>query len=117
MKTLASVAFGAAALTAASVGLAEPASARTNVGVYVSPYGIGVTLNPNYCSDYWYRRNNWDYCARYYGYYDNGYWPSYGGYYSGYRVRHFDHRRNDNHWRGDNNWRGDNHRGGDHRHH
>ena len=117
MKTLASVAFGAAALTAASVGLAEPASARSNVGVYISPYGIGVTLNPNYCSDYWYRRNHWDYCARYdgdydNGYYDNDYWPFFGGYYSGYRVRHYDHDRHH-----DNHWGGNDHRGGDHRHH
>ena len=111
MKTFASIAFGTAALAAASIGLAEPASARTNVGVYISPYGIGVTLNPNYCSDYWYRRNHWDYCARYYGYYDNSFSPFFGGYYSGYRVRHYDYRRHDNHWRGND------HRGGDHRRH
>ncbi|MBI1212745.1 MAG: hypothetical protein GC190_14870 [Alphaproteobacteria bacterium] len=116
MNTFASVAFGAAALTAASVGLAEPASARTNVGVYISPYGIGVSLNPNYCSDYRFRRDHWDYCARYYGSY--GYWPNFGGYYGDYRVRHYDNRRHrdhENHWRG-NEHRG-NHRDGDHRHH
>src|SRR5690348_6867769 len=92
MNTFASVAFGAAALTAASLGLAEPAAARTNVGVYVSPYGFGVTLNPNYCSDYRWRQRHWDYCARYndYGYYDSGYWPFFGGYYDNYRFRHYD---------------------------
>ena len=113
MNTLASVAFGAVALTAASVGLSEPASARANVGVYVSPFGIGVSVNPNYCNDYWYRQNHWDYCARYAGNY-GGYYPSYyGGYYGGYRVRQYDR-----HDRGhDNHWRGNEHRGGDHRHH
>jgi hypothetical protein len=115
MNTLASVAFGAVALTAASVGFSEPAAARTNVGVYVSPYGIGVTLNPNYCSDYYFRQNHWDYCSRYYGSY--GYWPYFGGYYgTGYHVRH-DYDRHRGH---DNNWRGNEHRGnsgGEHRHH
>lgn len=106
MNTLASVAFGAAALTAATVGFAEPAAARTNVGAYVSPYGIGVAFNPNSCNDYWFRQNHWNYCAGYYGNY--GYWPYFGGYYGDYRVRHgYDHDRGRNHWRGDE------HRGGD----
>ena len=99
MNTFASVAFGAAALTATSLGFAEPAAARTNVGVYIGPNGIGVTLNPSYCSDYWFRQNHWDYCARYDGYYGNGYWPFFGGYYNDYRVRHhdFDRHRHDRH--------------------
>ena len=113
MNTLASVAFGAAALTAASVGLSEPASARTNVGVYISPYGIGVTFNPNYCSDYWYRQNHWDYCARFSGYNGGYYAPYFNGYYysNGIRYRHngWDrNRHNDNHRDRDD------HRGGDH---
>ena len=105
MNRFASLAIGAAALTAATVGLAEPAAARTNVGVYVSPYGIGVAFNPNSCSDYWFRQNHWDYCA---GYGSYGYWPYFGGYYGGYHERH-DYDRNRGH---DNHWRGDEHRGG-----
>lgn len=116
MKRFASIALGAAALTAASIGVAEPAAARTNVGVYVSPFGIGVALNPDNCGDYWFRQNHWNYCAEYYGSY--GYWPYFNGYYNnGHRVHHdFDRGRyNENHWRGDEH-RGGNH-GGDHRLH
>jgi hypothetical protein len=111
MNTLVSVAFGAVALTAASVGFSEPATARTNVGVYINPYGIGVAFNPNYCGDHWYRQNHWDYCARYDGY-DSGYYAPYfnGFFYSnGYRYRHYDWDRN----RHDNHGDRDDHRGGD----
>ena len=121
MKTLASVAFGTAALAASTLGFAEPAAARSNVGIYVSPYGIGVAFNPNYCGDYWYRQNHWDYCARYAGYYDNANWPFFGGYYNNYntRYRNFDRGRHDGWERGDHRG-GDRHdggnRGGDHHH-
>ena len=102
MKTWTSVAFGAVALAAASIGFAEPAAARGNVGIYVSPYGIGLNIDQgrNYCSDDWYRRNHWDYCSRFYSdYYDSGYaYPYFNDFYSnGYRLRH-------------NNWDGRNHR-------
>jgi hypothetical protein len=93
MKTLASLAFGAMALTAASIGLAQPASARGDVGVYVGPGGFGLSVESyrNYCRDRWYRHNHWNYCRRFYGgeynngygYYNNGY-NGYGYYNNGY---------------------------------
>jgi hypothetical protein len=113
MNTLASVAFGAVALATASIGFAQPAAARSDVGVYVSPFGIAVNFdrNRNYCGDYWYRRNHWDYCSRFY---DNGYGYNYfNGYYSnGYRLSHNDwDDRNRNHDRDDR--RGNDHRDND----
>jgi hypothetical protein len=93
MNTLASVAFGAVALAAASIGFAQPAAARSNVGIYVSPFGIaiGVDQNRNYCSDDWYRRNHWNYCSQFYGGYDGYYNNFNGGYYGNayrYSARH-----------------------------
>ena len=58
MKTLTSVAFGAVALAVASIGFAEPAAARGNVGIYVSPFAIGINVQEGraICRDDWYRR-------------------------------------------------------------
>ena len=52
MRTLASLAFGAITL-ASSMAFAEPAAARGNVGIYVSPYGIGISVDSyqDYCRD------------------------------------------------------------------
>jgi len=136
MKTLTSIAIGTLALAAASIGLAQPAAARDTVGIYVSPFGIGVSVDGhrNYCSDDWYRRYHWDYCSRFYRGYDNGYSNNYfNGYYSnGYRFSHNDrddrnHRRDDRYGsdRHDQGNRGDGERGawgsqggerGDHNH-
>ena len=88
MKTLASIAFGTVALAATSIGFAQPAAARSNVGIYVSPFGItvGVDQSRNYCSDDWSRRNHWNYCSRFYSPYDSGYYDSnyHKNYNSGY---------------------------------
>src|ERR1700690_2216053 len=120
MKTLASVAFGAIALATASIGFAEPAAARGDVGIYVGPFGFGVGVDryEGYCRDGWYRRNHWDNCGRYYdgGYYDNDYGYDNGyyrnGYYNGGHRRHGDDRgfRNRDH-------RGRDDRGGRNGHH
>jgi len=107
MNTFASLAFGAVALTAASIGFAEPAAARGNVGIYVSPYGLGVSVDGNrdYCRDYSFRYYHPDYCARY----DGAYYGDYGYYNSGFRFNdrgRGDRGRNDNHGHDGN--RGDN---------
>ena len=101
MKPFASLALGAIAL-ATSIGFAEPAAARSNVGVYVGPGGVGISVDQyrDRCRDGWYSRHHWDHCSRYgnSGYYDNGYNNGYYG--NGYRYnndwneRHRHHRHN-----------------------
>jgi len=87
MKTLASVLFGAGVLAVATMGAAQPASA--DVGVYVSPFGFGVSIESyrRYCGDPWYRHRYWGYCRRFYNNYDDeyGYFGDdyYGDYYRG----------------------------------
>ena len=119
MKTLASLAFGAFALTAASIALAQPASAR-DVGIHVGPSGFGISVETyrNYCRDGSYRREHWNYCQRFYrgrdrsdyGYYNSGdgYFVNRDDHYrdrqyyerDGYRWRHYD--RDDDGY--DNDW-------------
>ncbi len=79
MKSLISVAFGAAALATTAIGFATPAAARSDVGVYVGPGGLGVSVDSRRgCGDYWYRREHPYRCG--YGryeqryYYDNDDW-------------------------------------------
>ena len=76
MKIFASATLGAIAL--ATLGFAQPAAARSDVGVYVGPGGVGVSVDTyrSYCRDDRYRRDHWNYCSRFYGngsYYQNGY--------------------------------------------
>jgi hypothetical protein len=87
MKVMASALIGASLLAAASIGLSEPAAARTVVGAYVGPGGVGISVDTyrRYCRDEYYRRNHWSNCARFYG----G-----GAYYPNAYYRHHHHR----HW-------------------
>ena len=136
MRALASIAFGAIAL-ASSIGFAAPAAARSDVGVYISPYGFGVSVDRyrDYCRDRWYRRQHWNYCSRYYGghynnddgyFYNNnndGWGYNYGDRDDRYRDR--DNHRNRHHdgddygygERGDDGDRDDGGEGGGHSHH
>lgn len=96
MKSLLSIAFGAAALVTAA--FASPAEARSNVGVYIGPGGASVHVGSyNRCRDYWYRRNH-PYRCGYGHYYRERYYPYNYGYYRshhnyGYWRRH--HRHHD----------------------
>ena len=96
MKSLISVGFGAAALATSLFASATPAAARSDVGIYVGPGGLGVTaVNYRYsCRNYWYRRNH-PYRCGYGGYYrERYYYPRYHYYYDNdYRYRHRHHRR------------------------
>ena len=135
MRALASIAFGAIAL-ASSIGFAAPAAARSDVGVYISPYGFGVSVDRyrDYCRDRWYRRQHWNYCSRYYGgQYDHndGYFYNNNNDGWGYnydrddRYRDRDNHRNRHHdrddygygERGDDGDRDDGGEGGGHNHH
>src|SRR6185295_5894851 len=99
MKSLLSIAFGAAAL--ATAAFASPAEARSNVGVYVGPGGASIQVGYyNPCRDYWYRREHPYRCGyrhyyreRYsYSYpYNYGYYRSHHNY--GYYRRHHRHHR------------------------
>ena len=112
MRAFASIAFGAIAL-ASSIGFAAPAAARSDVGIYISPYGYGVSVDRyrDYCRDRWYRRQHWNYCSRYYrGQYDNNYGNFYNNDNDGWgynygdrddRYRDRDHHRNRHHDRDD----------------
>lgn len=78
MKIVTSALVGAS-LFAAALGFSETAAARSNVGVYVGPAGIGISVDTykRYCRNERYRRHHWDRCSRYYGYghyYPNGYY-------------------------------------------
>ncbi len=106
MKPLASLAFGAIAL-ATSIGFAEPAAARGNVGVYIGPGGIGISVDQyrDRCRDGWYSRHHWDRCSRYgnnYGYYDNGYYGN--GYDNGYYGNGYNNGYYGNGYRYNNDW-------------
>ena len=70
MKTLISVAFGAATLAAASFGSVQPAAA--DVDFYIGTPGVTVGYYGP-CRDYWYRREHPYRC----GYRDRHYYPSY----------------------------------------
>ena len=67
MTTFASALLGAAALTVAAFGAAQPAQARNDVGVFFSPHGLSISVdrNRNYCSDYWFRRDHPYQCNQY----------------------------------------------------
>ena len=95
MKSLISVAFGATALVTAAIGAAAPADARSDVGVYVGPSGLGINVSDyRYrCRDYWFRREHPYRCG--YGRYEGGYYPTYN-----YDYRY--HRRHD--WDRDRDW-------------
>jgi hypothetical protein len=98
MKRLISIAFGAAAL--ATVAFASPAEARSNVGIYIGPGGVGVHIGHyNKCRDYWYRRNH-PYRCGYRHYYRERY------YYNDYRYyrRHHKHHRYQHHRRDRDRW-------------
>src|SRR5258705_7940905 len=93
MKFFASAAVAAVAL-ASSLAIAQPASARSDVGIYVGPGGVSISVETykRYCRDEYYRRNHWDRCSRFYGngrYYPNAYMRHHG------RYKHWDraHRR------------------------
>ncbi len=90
MKIVTTALVGAS-LIAASLGFSEPAAARGNVGVYVGPGGVGISVDTykRYCRDDYYRRHHWDRCSRYYGY--GNYYPN------GYYRHHHRHR----HWNRD----------------
>ena len=93
MKIVTGAAIGALAL-AASLSFAGPAAARSNVGVYVGPNGIAISVERyrEYCRDYYYRERHWDRCHQFYGshYYPNHYYRQ-----ENRRHRHWDrvHRR------------------------
>ena len=77
MKFITSALVGAT-LVASSLGFADTASARSDVGVYVGPGGVGISVETyrQYCRDEGYRRHHWDRCSRFYGngyYYPNAY--------------------------------------------
>ena len=98
MKTFASTMLGAT-LVAATLGFAQPAAARSDVGVYVGPGGVSISVETyrRYCRDDYYRRNHWNRCARFYGggaYYPNAYYHHDRGEHRG-RYKHWDreHRR------------------------
>jgi hypothetical protein len=77
---------------ATSLAISEPAAARNNIGVYVGPDGIAISVDTQkrYCRDEYYRRRHWDRCSRYYGrYYNNDYYRD--------RERSREHRRH-RHW-------------------
>ena len=97
MKSLISIAFGAAAL--ATTAFASPAEARSDVGVYVGPGGVGVNVGYyNRCRDYWYRRNHPYRCDYGYRRYDERYYPYYNNYnYRYYRYDRYNHRRHHRH--------------------
>ena len=119
MKTLTSFLLGATALTMASFGLAQPAQARSDFGVYLSPYGLRINVDHDrdYCRDYWYRRNHPYRCNRHY---DNDYGQSYYNYsqydYRGYDNddRRYRHRDRDD-WGRDQDWGRHNDHGDDDR--
>src|SRR5262250_2959022 len=95
MKSLISIAFGAAAL--ATAAFASPAQAGSNVGVYVGPGGAGIAVGYyNRCRDYWYRVNH-PYRCGYRHYYRERYYdyPYYRNYNYDYRYRY--HRRHHHH--------------------
>jgi hypothetical protein len=95
MKSWISVAFGAAALATVAFGAVTPAAARGDVGVYVGPGGLGISVSDyRYrCRDYWYRRNH-PYKCGYGRYYRERYYPYY--YYNDdYRYRHYHRRHHD----------------------
>src|SRR5260221_400309 len=79
MKTLTSAMLGTTALALIALGAATPAQARSDVGVYVGPFGVGVGVDAyrDNCRDRWYRHNNWNYCHRYYDYDDYYTYPSF----------------------------------------
>lgn len=92
MKTFTTAAMAAVTL-AATLSFAEPAAARSNVGVYVGPNGVSISVERyrEYCRDYYYRERHWDRCARFYGRaYPSGYYRNHHG-----RYKHWDrhHRR------------------------
>ena len=95
MKKLISAVFGACALAMAVGVSAPPAEARSNVGVYIGPNGIGISVERQrrLCRDYWYRRHH-RWCSRYY---DDGY--SYYPRYYRYNYGHYRYRDRDRHRR------------------
>ena len=110
MKTLTSSLLGAAALTAALFATIQPAQARSDVGVYVGPGGIGVNVDRyrDYCRDRIYRHEHWGYCHRYYDRddYDDGYYAPLYFWFDSYGHRH--HRDRD--WGHERHDRDDHHR-------
>ena len=98
MKFFAGAALAAVAF-ATSLAVAEPAAARNNLGVYVGPGGISISVDTQkrYCRDEYYRHRHWNRCARYYGrYYDNGYYRD--GYYRDRDYYYRDEHRRHRHW-------------------
>src|SRR4051794_40312390 len=94
MKIVTGAAMGALTL-AATLNFAQPAAARSNVGVYVGPNGIGISVERyrEYCRDNYYRERHWDRCNQFYGnshYYPNRYYRQ-----DNRRHRHWnrEHRR------------------------
>lgn len=92
MKTLTSVAFGAAALATALLGSATPAEARSHVGVYIGAGGYG-------CGDYWFRRNHPYRCGYGVSYDRYPYYNNYNYNYGYYHHRHRDWDRDRDHRR------------------
>jgi hypothetical protein len=97
MKKLMFAVFGAAALSLAAVATVEPAQARSNVGVYIGPNGLSISVERyRRCESRWYRRTH-AWCSRYYG---RGYryYPSYYHYKRDrWRDRDRHHRHHDRH--------------------
>ncbi|MBI1212085.1 MAG: hypothetical protein GC190_11525 [Alphaproteobacteria bacterium] len=88
MKVIATTMVGAA-LLASALTVSLPAAARSNVGAYVGPDGVAISIETyrRYCRDDGYRRRHWDRCSRFYGS---------GEYYPSAYDRH--HRRHHRHW-------------------
>ena len=94
--SLTSAILGVSMLVVGAAGAVEPASARSNVGVYVGPNGIGISVERyrSLCRDYWYRRHHPYRCDQFYG---HRYYPSYNYRYNDrWRYRH----RDRHHYRG-----------------
>jgi hypothetical protein len=105
MRALTSALLGTTALAIMALGAATPAQARSEFGVYVSPYSYGVSYR-DYCRQPWYRPRYWYYCRQFYGdgdydnddnyrynynYYDNDDW----------RRRHHRHHHDRDDWGGE----------------
>jgi len=109
MKALASAFLGTTALVILGLGVATPAQARSDFGVYVGPGGFGISVEQyrGYCRDPWYRHRYWNYCERFYG-------DDYGDDY-GYGYNNFFYDNDD--WRGRRHHHHDRDWGGEGRHH
>jgi hypothetical protein len=91
MKKLISAAFGMCALALVAVGTGQPAQARSNVGVYIGPNGVALSVERyrRSCRDYWFRNRHPGLCARYYN--DYSYYPGYSYRYGHRYYRDHDH--------------------------